>query len=114
MEISIIVAAAVIIVAVLVIVAIIALNARRRLKLLAKYNDQHAVDMIMSRRIWEGMTEAQLLDAWGRPAEIDERVLKTKTAHVYKYNRSGKASFKDKVKLDDGVVIGWEQKGREQ
>jgi hypothetical protein len=100
-------------VVILAIVLVIGLNARRRLKLMARYGDQHAVDMIMSRRIWEGMTEAQLIEAWGKPAEIDERVLKTKIAHVYKYNRSGKASFRDKVKLDDGVVVGWDQKGRE-
>ena len=110
MEITIIIAGAVVILA---IVLFIGLNVRRRLKLMAKYNDQHAVDMIMSKRIWEGMTEAQLVEAGGKPAEVDERVLKTKTAHVYKYNRSGKASFRDKVKLDDGVVVGWEQKGRE-
>ncbi|MDB5538089.1 MAG: hypothetical protein JWP26_1770 [Devosia sp.] len=111
MEIAIISVGAVVILA---IALVIGLNARRRIKLLAKYDDQHAVDMIMSRRIWEGMTQEQLIDAWGRPAEIDERVLKTKTAHVYKYNRSGKASFRDKVKLDDGVVIGWDQKGRRE
>ena len=101
-------------VVILAIALVIGMNARRRIKLLAKYNDQHAVDMIMSRRIWEGMTQDQLIDAWGKPAEIDERVLKTKTAHVYKYNRSGKASFRDKVKLDDGVVVGWDQKGRRE
>ena len=101
-------------VVILAIVLVIGLNARRRIKLLAKYNDQHAVDMIMSRRIWEGMTQDQLIDAWGKPAEIDERVLKTKTAHVYKYKRYGKASFRDKVNLDDGVVIGWDQKGRRE
>jgi hypothetical protein len=114
MEITIIIVGAVVILAALAIGLLIALNARRRMKLLAKYNDQHAVDMIMSKNIWEGMTEAQLIEAWGRPAEIDERVLKTKIAHVYKYNRSGKASFRDKVKLDDGVVVGWEQKGRRE
>ena len=111
MEITIIIVGAVVILAIAV---VIGLNARRRLKLMARYNDQHAVDMIMSRRIWEGMTEEQLVEAWGKPAEIDERVLKTKIAHVYKYNRSGKSSFRDKVKLDDGVVIGWEQKGRRE
>ena len=101
-------------VVILAIALVIGMNARRRIKLLGKYNDQHAVDMIMSRRIWEGMTQDQLIDAWGKPVEIDERVLKTKIAHVYKYNRSGKASFRDKVKLDDGVVIGWDQKGRRE
>ncbi|UJW87605.1 DUF2845 domain-containing protein [Devosia sp. SL43] len=88
------------------------MNAARRLSLLAKYNDENAVDMIMHKRIWEGMTSEQLIEAWGRPAEIDERVLKTKVAHVYKYGRTGKNAFRDRVKLDDGVVVGWDQKGR--
>ena len=111
MEIAIIIAGAVVIGAIALIVG---LNARRRLKLMARYNDQHAVDMIMSKKIWEGMTQEQLIDAWGRPVEVDERVLKTKIAHVYKYNRTGKTGFRDRVKLDDGIVIGWDQKGRRE
>ena len=97
---------------VLAIALVISLNAARRLSLMARYNDQKAVDMIMSKRIWEGMTSEQLVEAWGRPAEIDERVLKTKVAHVYKYGRTGRNAFRERVKLDDGVVVGWEQKGR--
>lgn len=89
------------------------LNARRRLQLLAKYGDGEVVNLIMHRRVWEGMTRDQLIDSWGRPAEIDERVLKTKTAHVYKYNRAGKNAFRDRVKLDDGIVVGWDQRGKQ-
>ncbi|WP_236897663.1 hypothetical protein [Devosia sp. SL43] len=108
MEIAIVIGLALVLVAALV----IGMNAARRLSLLAKYNDENAVDMIMHKRIWEGMTSEQLIEAWGRPAEIDERVLKTKVAHVYKYGRTGKNAFRDRVKLDDGVVVGWDQKGR--
>jgi hypothetical protein len=87
-------------------------NAQRRLRLLAKYGDEKAVEMIMTRQIWEGMTRDQLIDSWGKPVEIDEKVLKTKVTHVYKYNRSSKTSFRERVKLDDGVVVGWDQKGQ--
>jgi hypothetical protein len=88
-------------------------NAQRRVRLLAKYNDSQAVEMIMQKRIWEGMSVAQLHDAWGKPAAIDEKVLKTKTTQVFKYNRYGKNRFHDRVKVDDGVVVGWEQKARD-
>jgi hypothetical protein len=88
-------------------------NAQRRVRLIAKYRDAEAVEMIMQKRIWEGMTVPQLLDAWGKPAAIDEKVLKTKTTQVYKYNRFGKNRFHDRVKVDDGVVVGWEQKAQD-
>lgn len=111
MEIALIAGA--VVVAIAAALAIMAwLNARRRLHLLAKYGDDEAVNLIMHRKVWEGMTQEQLIDSWGHPAEIDERVLKTKTAHVYKYNPSGKNAFRDRVKLDDGVVIGWDQRGK--
>lgn len=110
MEIALIAGAIAIAVVALAIVAW--LNARRRLRLLAKYGDQEVVNLIMHKKVWEGMTQDQLLESWGRPAEIDERVLKTKTAHVYKYNPSGKNAFRDRVKLDDGIVIGWDQRGK--
>jgi hypothetical protein len=109
MEIAIVVG----LVVVLVIALVIGMNAARRLSLLARYNDDHkAVDMIMSRRIWEGMTSEQLIESWGRPAEIDERVLKTKVAQVYKYGHTGKNAFRERVKLDDGVVVGWDQRDK--
>ena len=108
MEIAIVVG----LVLVLGIALVVAMNAARRLSLMARYNDQKAVDMIMSRRIWEGMTSEQLIEAWGRPAEVDERVLKTKVAHVYKYGRTGRNGFRERVRLDDGVVVGWDQKGK--
>jgi hypothetical protein len=110
-EIALTVAAVVGIIA--VIVAFVAWgNAQRRLRLLARYGDEKAVEMIMTRQIWEGMTKDQLIDSWGKPVEIDEKVLKTKVTHVYKYNRSSKTSFRERVKLDDGVVVGWDQKGQ--
>lgn len=108
MEIAIVVG----LVLVLVIALVIGMNAARRLSLLARYNDHKAVDMIMSRRIWEGMTSEQLIESWGRPAEVDERVLKTKVAHVYKYGRTGKTGFRERVKLDDGIVVGWDQRDK--
>ena len=79
---------------------------------MAKYKDEKMVDMIMSKRIWEGMTREQLIDSWGRPVEVDERVLKSKVALVYKYGRTGKNAFRERVKLDDDVVVGWDQRDK--
>jgi hypothetical protein len=87
-------------------------NAQRRVRLLARYNDPQAVEMIMQKRIFEGMTVAQLHEAWGKPVAIDERVLKTKTTQVYKYHQFGKNRFHDRVKVEDGIVVGWEQKSQ--
>lgn len=83
---------------------------KRRASLLAKYQDEEIVDWIMGRRIWQGMTHDQLLDSWGRPADMTERVYKTKIAHTLKYNQTGKNRFSDRVTIENGIVVGWDQK----
>ena len=75
-----------------------------------KYDsDQIAADII-ARKIWQGMSEEQLVDSWGRPADIDTKVLKTKTTATWKYGHLGANRYKDRVKVEDGVVTGWELK----
>jgi hypothetical protein len=85
-------------------------NSVRRKKLMAKYGDSEIVDGIMAKRIWQGMTEEQLTDSWGRPASIDQRVFKTKISLTYKYSQSGKNRFRERVKVENGLVVGWSQK----
>lgn len=75
-----------------------------------KYGDERVVENIMSKMIWQGMTEDQLIDSWGRPAAKDQKVFKTKITETYKYNRIGHNRFRSRVKVENGVVIGWEQK----
>lgn len=83
---------------------------RRRQALLLKYGDAVLVDRIMGGRFWQGQTDEQLLDSLGRPVDIDERVLKTKTKQTWKYNQTAKNRFSLRITLENGVVVGWEQK----
>jgi hypothetical protein len=83
---------------------------QRRAALLAKYNDPNLVDKIMGRTFWQGQTQEQLLDSLGQPVDIDQKVLKTKTKETWKYNRKGKSRFGLRITVENGVVVGWDQK----
>ena len=65
---------------------------------------------IMRREIWVGQTSEQLIESRGHPADIDEKVLKTKTKHVFKYDHQGGAKYGLRITLDNGIVVGWEDK----
>jgi hypothetical protein len=88
------------------------LRALRRKSLMEKYGDQILVDRLMRREIWEGQTEAQLLDARGNPAAVDRKVLKTKTSEVWKYERIGKGQYGLRVFVENGSVAGWKKNAR--
>lgn len=104
---------------ILIIVAVVVLaiiwkvyaEKKRREYLTAKYNNPQTVEMIMARKIWQGMTSEQLHDSWGSPAAKDHRVYKSKTAETFKYNQTGKNRFVSRVMLEDGIVVGWKQNG---
>jgi hypothetical protein len=99
---------------VLIVAALIALaewrNKVRRQTLLAKYGDLRIVGLIMSKSIWEGQSTEQLVDSIGSPVAVDESRLKTKTKQVWKYNQASRG-FRTKVIIENGVVVGWDQKG---
>lgn len=77
--------------------------------LLAKYGDADA-QRIWAGRPWIGCTYGMLVDMLGPPVDLDEKVLKTKTKHTYKYRQLGVNRFGLRVYLDDGVVTGWDDK----
>lgn len=80
-------------------------------RLLQKYvGDEKLVDALVSKTIWQGMTAEQLRDSWGEPASIEEKVMKTKIKQVFKYRPVAANRFRDKVTLEDGVIVGWDQK----
>ena len=83
---------------------------RRRATLLAKYGDPDIVEKIMSRSFWQGQTEEQLNDSLGKPADIESRVMKTKHRQIWKYHPAGKNRYLLRVTLENGAVVGWEQK----
>ena len=87
-----------------------AASAARRKKLMAKYGDAQIVDAIMRRMIWQGMTYDQLVDSQGRPADVDEKVYKSKTVHVFKYGQDGRNRYRQRVTIENGEVVGWTQR----
>ncbi|HVB89202.1 MAG TPA: hypothetical protein VND97_03285 [Beijerinckiaceae bacterium] len=78
--------------------------------LMDKYGDPEVVQGILRQTIWQGMTTEQLSDSWGRPVAIDDKVYKSKTVQVYKYGQTGKNRFSSRVRIENGSVVGWEQK----
>jgi hypothetical protein len=96
--------------AVLVFVARALAKRSRYARLLAKYGDETLVDALLTQTIWQGMTAEQLRDSWGEPASVEQKVMKTKVKEVFKYKPVGKNRFRDKVTLEDGVIVGWDQK----
>jgi hypothetical protein len=76
-------------------------------QLARKYEGSPLKDAILARQIYVGMTVEQLIDAWGPPLAIDSRALKTKVVYTYKYAQTGARTFKQRVRVENGVVVGW-------
>ena len=73
--------------------------------LMAKYGNANIVDKLMQRMFWQGQSAEQLVDSLGRPMDIDQKVLKTKTKEIWKYNRTGKGRYALRITLEDGEVV---------
>lgn len=82
----------------------------RRERLIKKYGDSDLVDRLMKRMFWQGQSEEQLMDSLGKPLDIDQKVLKTKTKEVWKYNRTGKGRYSLRITLENGEVVGWDKR----
>jgi len=83
----------------------------RRKQLLTKYGDEEIVRRIMKKLIWEGQSKDQLIDSLGRPLDVDQKVLKTKSRETWKYQRTGKNRYRLRVVVENDIVIGWEKRG---
>jgi len=86
-------------------------NRERREALMEKYGDPELVEAIEKSMFWQGQTAEQLLESLGKPAAVDEKVMKTKTKRVWKYDQIASNRYALKITLDDGTVVGWDQKG---
>ena len=76
-------------------------------KLMSKYNDQQVVAAIMDGKIWQGMSEEQLIDSRGLPDDRDQAVYKTKIKETWKYGRTGRNRFMERIYLENGTIVGW-------
>ena len=84
--------------------------AQRRKHLVEKYGDAEVADRIMKGMYWRDQTAEQLRESLGKPKDTDQTVLKTKVKEVWKYKPTGKNRYGLKITLDDGVVVGWEER----
>jgi hypothetical protein len=82
----------------------------RRASLIQKYGNESIADRIMAKRFWVDMTQEQLLDSLGRPLDIDQKVLKTKTKEIWKYSQTGTNRYALRITLENKIVIGWDDK----
>jgi hypothetical protein len=76
--------------------------------LIEKYQSEHIAGMIMARKIWQGMTSEQLVDSWGYPEDLDEKIYKTKTKETWKYGRNGKNRYRQRVYVENNKIVGWQ------
>lgn len=82
---------------------------KRKRKLTDRFGPDVA-QRILSKEFWQGATHEMIAESLGAPLEIDEKVLKSKTKHVYKYNELGKGRYALRVMFEDGICVGWEDK----
>lgn len=75
-----------------------------------KYKDEEVVEKIFAGYFWQGQTADQLIDSLGRPADIDNNVLKTKKKEVWKYRHQGGNRYGLRINLENDIVVGWDQK----
>lgn len=80
----------------------------RRQRLVANYGEEIA-ERILAKQVWQGMTNEQLIESWGSPADRDYEVKKTNTKETWKYGQTGKNRFSNRVYLENGIVVGWKQ-----
>ena len=112
-----VIALASIAVLVLAAVAIVAAFTRARVRvrfqrLMRIYGDEALVRRIMAGEVWQGQTAQMLEHARGLPVKVDEKVLKTKTKHTWKYGEMGRGQYALRVMLENGEVVGWDVKRR--
>ncbi|WP_315769101.1 MULTISPECIES: lysozyme inhibitor LprI family protein [unclassified Bradyrhizobium] len=79
-----------------------------RQRLVAKYGAEIA-DRILARVVWQGMTEEQLLESRGFPADKDYEVRKSVSKQTWKYGQTGKNRFSNRIFLENGIVTGWKE-----
>jgi len=68
------------------------------------------VEDVMSGIIRQGMTAEMVVDSWGSPEAVDEKIYETKTANTYRHHQAGRNQFASRVMLEDGGVVGWKRR----
>ncbi len=93
----------------LLLVPFILESKRRRalVKVDGVYDEDRA---IIDRRLFEGMSDRQLRQAWGPPEEIATHGHSRKRKETWLYGGDGNGRFRDHVDVEDGIVVSWKQR----
>jgi uncharacterized protein YecT (DUF1311 family) len=83
-------------------------RAAEKQRLVTKYGAEIA-DRILAQVVWQGMTEEQLLESRGSPADKDYEIRKAISKETWKYGQIGKNRFSKRIFLENGIVTGWKQ-----
>lgn len=75
-----------------------------------KYNNAATVEAILEGKVWESMTEEQLIDSIGKPEAIDNKQMKRKSRDVWKYQHRGGSRYGLRITIENGFVVGWDSK----
>jgi hypothetical protein len=86
-----------------------AARTERWASLVARYGQGDA-EKVWSQKLWIGAPLDAVVDMFGPPLDVDEKVLKTKTTRTYKYKSTGKNRYALRVYIENDAVTGWEDK----
>jgi heme exporter protein D len=109
------------VVTLLIIVLIAYLNHKKRLREKAEWEARKARileaygeeigNLILAKKIVEGMTEEMLFEAWGQPGKKEDSVLRGKAIILYFFggsrNQRGNVKYAQRVTVENGLIIGW-------
>lgn len=85
----------------------------RQQYLLNKFDDPVLVQRIFNRSIQLGDSRDVILEAFGPPISVDSDILKTSIKETFKYkkgNENRQDQYSIQIKLENGYVVGWEDK----
>lgn len=80
-----------------------------RQSLIARFGQEGAAAFVQ-RQIWYGAPRDAVLELYGNPVSVDDKMLKTKVVEVFKYQPLAKNRYGLKVTLENGAVTEWETK----
>lgn len=98
------------IIAVLFVIGKAVVAANRAKAIYDKYGRTTLAEKIIAKTIWVGETASELRDSLGAPNDTDEKVLKTKTKVIWKYQHRGGNRYGLRITVENGVVVGWDEK----
>ncbi|HEY5373748.1 MAG TPA: hypothetical protein VIK01_08670 [Polyangiaceae bacterium] len=65
---------------------------------------------ILKHEYWQGATVDMITESLGEPADVKQRIYKTKTKATYCYKPIGVKRYALRIHFENGAVVGWDEK----